>query len=79
MFFLVGLSTMLIILFLLFPNTGINIGKLQLNFISKKEFYKPIIKTNQVVELPINIDSIKEVDQHIQDSIEKVKQILFQK
>ena len=79
MFFLVGLSTMLIILFLLFPNTGINIGKLQLNFISKKEFYKPIIKTNQDVELPINIDSIKEVDQHIQDSIEKVKQILFQK
>ena len=68
---MIGLISLVLILFLVFPNAGIHINDVELNFISKEEFRKdiPIIEKKIVI---INQDSINKAEKKFQDSLIKL-------
>ena len=67
MIFLIGLISLVLILFLVFPKTGVHINDMKLNFISKEEFQKdlPIVNIEKKLVI-INQDSINKVENKIQ-------------
>lgn len=73
MIFLIGLISLVLILFLVFPKTGLHINDMKLNFISKEEFQKdlPIVNIEKKLVI-INQDSINKVENKIQDSLIKL-------
>ena len=73
MIFLIGLISLVLILFLVFPKTGVHINDVKLNFISKEEFQKdlPIVIIEKKLVI-INQDSINKVEKKIQDSLIKL-------
>ena len=73
MIFLIGLISLVLILFLVFPKNGVHINDMKLNFISKEEFQKdlPIVIIEKKLVI-INQDSINKVEKKIQDSLIKL-------
>ena len=67
---------MLLILFWIFPEDGIQVANIELNFITKEDFKKENIIKEVSAEKPspivINYDSINKVKKHIQDSLKNV-------
>ena len=70
---MIGLISLVLILFLVFPKTGVHINNVKLNFISKEEFQKdlPIVIIDKKLVI-INQDSINKVEKKIQDSLIKL-------
>ena len=77
MLYLIGLYFLILLLFWVFPLDGLQLGFIELNFLSKEDFNKEIKKkevvTTTPLEIIINHDSINRVQKQIQDSLYNAK------
>ena len=77
MLYLIGLYFLILLLFWVFPLDGVQLGFIELNFLSKEDFNKEIEKKEIVITTPleiiINQDSINRAQKQIQDSLYNAK------